>query len=162
MNEQDLGLALCFSIKIIVWGGNTKDLKGCFPDVCVPTHTVVISALVSEASVYKRRQLMLRLVTGTENKVMGECLALDGTSRAPLPRPREHHGRLSEKNRTVGGWQGVMWNMVSRTEHGCFTCEHIATVVTCTRWACQHPTLHGEGLRRHSSYSLENYATGSQ
>lgn len=54
-------------------------------------------------------------ITGTENKAMVKCLALDGTSRAPLPRPREHCGRLNEKNIRARGWGGVMWSIVFRT-----------------------------------------------
>lgn len=140
-------------------GGDTEDLKVRFQMFMVlPRDSGDLSLGVRSLCLWEVT-VNVETITGTENKATVKCLALDGTSRVPLPRPREHCGRLNEKNIRARGWGGVMWSIVFRTWHECFTYEHIAAVLTCTR--CQHPTQNGIGLMRHYSYSLKNYAMGS-
>lgn len=147
MNRQDLRLVLYFFHQNNCMRGILKIWKYASRCLCFYPEIVVISALVSEACLWEVI-VNVETITGTENKATVKCLALDGTSREPLPRPREHCGRLNEKNVRARGWGGVMWSIVFRTWHECFTCEHIAAVLTCTR--CQHPTYNGIGLMRHT------------
>lgn len=86
-------------------GGILKIWKYASRCLCFYPEIVVISALVSEACLWEVT-VNVETITGTENKATVKCLAPDGTSRASLPRPREHCGRLNEKNVRARGWGG--------------------------------------------------------